>query len=115
MTRTWNRRSPDLTVPVPELQGWEWKNEGKRGFKKVGWISTTPGSKLLLKVSVKTRPLAEPRILQWIVPEPDCSWMHDAASPSPSTTDGPLLNGSPCTPVMYSARHFCRTLCAAAV
>ena len=31
-------------------QGWEWKNEGKRGFKKVGWISSTPGSKLLLKV-----------------------------------------------------------------
>ena len=35
------------------VQGWEWKNEGKRGFKKVGWISTVPGSKLLLKVCAR--------------------------------------------------------------
>ncbi len=47
----WERAPWEHLAECPTCaQGWEWKNEGKRGFKKVGWISSTPGSKLLLKV-----------------------------------------------------------------
>ena len=45
-----NSSSGALSVVRHAVQGWEWKDEGKRGFKKVGWVSTVPDSKLLLKV-----------------------------------------------------------------